>query len=186
MMMMTLFMFLITLLLNLSSNKIPFLPPPLPPPLQPFNLLQSPHERRCVTIVPHVTSMISTCLLWSPTNIANHQNIPITQLGAQTLISRSKMKNAWLISAILLWSTLPQAYTWLSMANLQKITPTSTPTLSKTKLSSSTPKHSPPFVPMDEPTDIPMMKRSVRPTPSSRGVLRHSLMVPAYLAIAVR
>jgi hypothetical protein len=26
------------------------------------------------------------------------------------LISQSKMKNAWLISAILLWSTLPQAY----------------------------------------------------------------------------
>jgi len=66
------------------------------------------------------------------------------------------------------------------------VLPTSTPTLSKTKISSSNPKHSLPFVPMDEPTDIPMMKRSVRPTPSSRGVLRHSLMVPAYLAIAVR
>jgi hypothetical protein len=29
-------------------------------------------------------------------------------------------KNAWLISAILLWSTLPQAYIWLSKDNLQK------------------------------------------------------------------
>ena len=67
------------------------------------------------------------------------------------------------------------------------VLPTSTPTLSKTKISSSTPKHSPPFVPMGEPTDIPMKKQSLRPPPSSpTRLLRQSLMVPAYLAVAVR
>jgi len=63
------------------------------------------------------------------------------------------------------------------------VRPTSTPTLSKTKIYSSTPKHSPPFVPMDKPTDtdIPMKKRSLRPTPSSQGCVEtqsHGTCVP--------
>ena len=45
------------------------------------------------------------------------------------------------------------------------ITPTSNPTTSSPSLR----KHSPSFVPTDEPTDNPMKKRSLRPTPSSRG-----------------
>jgi len=66
--------------------------------------------------------------------------------------------------------------------HVNDVLPTSTPTLSKTKLSSSTPKHSPPFVPMDEPTDIPMKKQSLRPTPSSRGCVEtksHGTCVPS-------
>ena len=49
------------------------------------------------------------------------------------------------------------------------ITPTSNPTLSPTTSSPSLRKHSPSFIPTDEPTDIPMKKQSLRPTPSSRG-----------------
>ncbi len=44
--------------------------------------------------------------------------------------------------------------------------PTSTPTLTKIKISTSSKNHSQPFVPTDEPTDIPMKKRSLRSTPS--------------------
>jgi len=47
------------------------------------------------------------------------------------------------------------------------ITPTSNPTLSSTTSTLSLWKHSPSFVPTDEPTDIPMKKQSLRPTPSS-------------------
>jgi hypothetical protein len=51
----------------------------------------------------------------------------------------------------------------------QVITPTSNPTLSPTKSSPLLRKHSPSFVPNDEPTHIPMKKQSLRSTPSSRG-----------------
>ncbi len=47
--------------------------------------------------------------------------------------------------------------------------PTSTPTSTKTKISTSSKNHSQPFVPTDKPTDIPMKKRFIRSTPSSRG-----------------
>jgi hypothetical protein len=61
------------------------------------------------------------------------------------------------------------------------ITPTSNPTLSSTTSSPSLRKHSPSFVPTDEPTDIPMKKQSLRPTPSSRGCVEtksHGTKVP--------
>ena len=60
--------------------------------------------------------------------------------------------------------------------------PTSTPTLTKTKISSSSKNHSQPFVPTDEPTDIPMKKQSLRPTPSSWGCVEtqsHGTKVPS-------
>ncbi len=47
------------------------------------------------------------------------------------------------------------------------ITPTSNPTLSATTSSPSLRKHTPSFVPTDEPTDIPMKKRFLRPTPAT-------------------
>ncbi len=59
--------------------------------------------------------------------------------------------------------------------------PTSTPTSTKTKISTSSKNHSQPFVPTDEPTDIPMKKRSLRSTPSSRGCVEtqaHGTKVP--------
>jgi len=46
--------------------------------------------------------------------------------------------------------------------------PTTTPTLGKTTLRQTLP-HPPPFTPLDNPSDIPMKQRSLRPTPSSRG-----------------
>ena len=60
--------------------------------------------------------------------------------------------------------------------------PTSLPTSSKTKISSSSPKHNQPFVPLDEPTDIPMKKRSLQPTPSLQGCVEiksHGTNVPS-------
>ena len=39
--------------------------------------------------------------------------------------------------------------------------PMSLPIESKNKISSSSPKNNQPFVPLDEPTDIPMKKRSL-------------------------
>ena len=62
------------------------------------------------------------------------------------------------------------------------ITPTSNPTLSSTTSSPSLRKHSPSFVPTDEPTDIPMKKQSLQPTPSSRGCVEtksHGTDVPS-------
>ena len=62
------------------------------------------------------------------------------------------------------------------------ITPTSNPTLSATTSSPSLRKHNPSFVPTNEPTDIPMKKRSLRPTPSSRGCVEtksHGTDVPS-------
>jgi hypothetical protein len=59
--------------------------------------------------------------------------------------------------------------------------PTSLLTLSKNKISTSSPKHNQPFVPLDEPTDILMKKRSLRPTPSLRGCVEtksHGTIVP--------
>ena len=56
------------------------------------------------------------------------------------------------------------------------ITPTSNPT------SPSLWKHSPSFVPNDNPTDIPMKKRFLQPTPSSRGCVEtksHGTDVPS-------
>ena len=47
--------------------------------------------------------------------------------------------------------------------------PTSNPKSTQTKISTSSTNHSQPFVPTDEPTDIPMKKRSLPSTPSSRG-----------------
>jgi len=61
------------------------------------------------------------------------------------------------------------------------ITPTSNPTLLLTISSLSLRKHSPSFIPTDEPTDIPMKKQSLRPTPSSWGCVEtksHGTDVP--------
>ena len=61
------------------------------------------------------------------------------------------------------------------------IFPTSNPTLSATMSSPPLRKHSSSFVPTDEPTGIPMKKRSLRPTPSLRGCVEtksHGTDVP--------
>jgi hypothetical protein len=58
-------------------------------------------------------------------------------------------------------------------------TPTTNPTVRSPKFSH---KSSPPFVPNDEPTDIPMKHRSLRPTPPSRGCVEtksHGTKVPS-------
>ncbi len=58
---------------------------------------------------------------------------------------------------------------------------TDIPELSKKHFSSFSPKHNQPFVPLDEPTDNPTKKRSLRPTPSSRGCVEtksHGTKVP--------
>ena len=60
-------------------------------------------------------------------------------------------------------------------------TPTKTPSLSKHDLPSSH-KHIQPFVPSDNPSDIPMKKRPLRPTPSLRGCVEtksHGTNVPS-------
>ena len=59
--------------------------------------------------------------------------------------------------------------------------PTQTPSLSKHDLPSSH-KRIQPFVPSDNLSDIPMMKRPLRPTPSSRGCVEtksHGTKVPS-------
>ena len=61
------------------------------------------------------------------------------------------------------------------------ITPTSNPTLSSTTSSPSLQKHSHSFLPTDNPTDIPMKKQSLRPTPSLWGGVKtksHGTKVP--------
>ena len=58
-------------------------------------------------------------------------------------------------------------------------TPTTNPTVRSPKFSHNS---SPPFVPNDEPTDIPMKHRSLRPTPPSRGCVEtksHGTKVPS-------
>jgi hypothetical protein len=109
---MNLYAFLLTPQPHLLSNTIlfPHFHQPLPP--QPASLLLLLHGCLRVLVVPQVALMISTCSLRSLMIPANRQSFPITPLGAQTLISQSKMKNSWLTFATLLWSTLPQAYTW--------------------------------------------------------------------------
>ncbi len=84
------------------------------------------------------------------------QYCPTEQMWADVLTKPLQGAKSRLMHAFLM--NCPLDY---SEDHNNDILPTSTPTLSKTKISSSNPKLSPPFVPMDEPTDIPMKKRSL-------------------------